>query len=334
MKDFGSRGGEPSGEGEKRETTFEVMKTPEIVFQQERGAQLFSLLLKAQNPEWGETETPLARETADYFRSRPMEPSLIKTMRNFYQEGVDEETLYNLALTYQHPERAKSVLAMAAQYKPHVKDPEGKHHQFLVVLEAFDQMFSTSPLSETFAAEIERDKAERQKRVGEIRGRIEGIIDFFKPDSKTTNTRKVSFISDPLYRANAGRNFSAFPGEQIIISHIDNTLNQDHEFSHGIVNPIVHKLMERLDREQKERLLQMASVKLKQDYGNGLYSLLCEEFIRTYTEIVARGGRPQTYEDFARKISDATEEQFQKFLLEGKNLKTRCDELEIMTIDD
>ncbi|MBI4599059.1 hypothetical protein HY734_02580 [Candidatus Uhrbacteria bacterium] len=333
MKYFGQGAEESSGGPEKR-VTFEVMKTPDIVIQEERGAQLFSLLLKAQNPEWGETETPLARETADYFRSHPVEPSLLKTIGDFYQEGVDEETLYNLALTYQHPERAQNVLMMAAQYKPHVKDPEGKYHQFLAVLEVFDQAFSSSPLAEKFAVEIERDKMERQKRLGETRKRIETIIDFFKPDSKSTTTRKVSFIPDPLYRANAGRAFSAFPGEQMIISHVENVLNQDHEFSHGIINPIVHKLMERLDDGQKEKLSQMVSVKLKQDYGSGLYSPLCEEFIRTYTEIVARGGKPQTYEDFVRKISNTIEEQFQKFLAESKSLKARCDELGITTMDD
>jgi len=35
---------------EKQEVAFEVMKTPEIVIQEEKGAQLFSLLLKAENP--------------------------------------------------------------------------------------------------------------------------------------------------------------------------------------------------------------------------------------------------------------------------------------------
>lgn len=51
----------------------EVLKTPEIVIQEEKGAQLFSLLLKAENPKWGETETPLAKETVEYFKNNPIE---------------------------------------------------------------------------------------------------------------------------------------------------------------------------------------------------------------------------------------------------------------------
>lgn len=322
-------------EPEKKEAGFEVMKTPEIVVQEEKGAQLFSLLLKAENPGWGETETPLAKETAEYFRNNPIDPEILQTIKDFYSEGVDEETLYNIALTYQYPERAEKVLEMAAKYKPHVKNPQEVYRKVLALLESFDQTFSASPLAEKFTAEIERDRNERLQRMEETKKRIEALIDFFKPDSKTTDVKKLSFVpTDPLYKKNSGRNFSAFPGEQIIISHIENTLNQDHEFSHGIINPIVEKLSQQLTDEQKEKISQLANEKLKQDYGDGHFSLLCEEFIRTYTELVADGKHPQTYEDFVQKISGITEEQFQKFLAESASLKARCEQLGIQTIDD
>ncbi len=322
-------------EPEKKETGFEVMKTPEIVVQEERGAQLFSLLLKAENPEWGETETPLAKETTEYFRDNPIDPEILETIKGFYKEGVDEETLYNIALTYQHPERAEKVLEMAAKYKPHVKNPQEVYQKVLALLERFDQIFSASPLAEKFSAEIERDRGERLQKMEETRKRIEKLIGFFKPDSKTTDVKKLSFVpTDPLYKKNSGRNFSAFPGEQIIISYIENTLNQDHEFSHGIINPIVEKLSQQLTDEQKEKISQLASEKLKQDYGDGHFSLLCEEFIRTYTEIVSDGKQPQTYEEFTQKISGITEDQFQKFLAESASLKARCEQLDIKTIED
>ena len=325
----------PRNNIEKREHSFEVMKTPEIVVQEEKGAQLFSLLLKAENPEWGETETPLAQETTEYFRNNPIDPEIMKTIKEFYKEGVDEETLYNLALTYQHPERAEKVLEMAAKYKPHVKNPQEVYQKVLSLLENFDQTFSTSPLAEKFATEIERDKNERLQRMEETRERIKSLIDFFKPDSKTTDVKKLSFVpTDPLYKKNSGRAYSAFPGEQIIISHIDNIDNQDHEFLHGIINPIVEKLSKRLTDEQKEKISQIASEKLKQDYGDGHFSLLCEEFIRTYNDVLKRGERPQTYDNFVQKISGITEDQFQKFLTESVSLKARCEELGISTVDD
>jgi len=311
------------------------METPEIVVQEERGTQLFSLLLKSDNPEWGETETPLTKETAEYFRNNPVDPETLKTIKDFNEEGVDEETLYNLALTYQHPERAEKVLEMAAKYKPHVKNPQEVYQKVLAILESFDQTFSASPLAEKFTAEIERDRNERLQRMEETRKRIEALIDFFKPDSKTTDVKKLSFVpTDPLYKRNSGRAFSAFPGELIIISHIDNVDNQDHEFSHGIINPIIEKLSQQLTDEQKEKISQLTSEKLKQDYGDGHFSLLCEEFIRTYNDVLKRGEKPQAYEDFVQKISGITEDQFQKFLLESASLKARCEQLGINTIDD
>lgn len=322
----------------EKEAPFEVMKTPEIVIQEEKGAQLFSLLLKIENPEWGETETQLAKETTEYFRDNPLSPDILKTIREFHDQGVDEETLYNLALTYRHPERAEKVLEMAEKYKPHVINPQEVHQKLLALLESFDQTFSASPLAGKFTAEIERDRNERLAKLTETRKRIDGLIDFFKPDSKTTNVQKLSFVpTDPLYRVNSGRAFSAFHGEQIIISHIDNVDNvdnQDHEFLHGIINPIVEKLSQQLTNKQKEKVSHLASEKLKQDYSDGHFSLLCEEIIRTYNDIFKKEEKPQTYEDFVQKISGISEEQFQKFLAQSKNFKGRCDELEITTIED
>jgi len=326
---------EKSKEPDKKEAISEVMKMPEIVVQEEKGAQLFSLLLKAENPKWGETETPLAKETADYFRDNPLIPEIIKTIKDFYTHGVDEETLYNIALTYQHPERAEKVLEMMGRYKPHVRNPQEVYQKVIVVLKSFNQTFSASLLARKFSAEIERDRNERLKRLSETKKRIESLIDFFKPDSKTTDVQKLSFVpTDPLYKADSGRCFSAFTGEQIIISHIDNIDNQDHEFSHGIINPIVEKLSQQLTDKQKEKISQLASGKLKQDYGDGHFSLLCEEFIRTYIDVSKKGEKPQAYEDFARKIFDTSEEQFQKELVQSEGFKVRCRELGITTIED
>lgn len=332
---MGSEKPKETGKGKKENITFEVMKIPEIVIREERGSQLFSLLLKAENPDWGETETTLAKETVDYFKDNPLGFEIIDAIRNFHKQGVDEETLYNLALTYQHPERAEKVLEMAAKYKPHVKNPQEVHQKLLEILKTFDQVFSSSPLSKKFALEIKKDRDERLNRLEKTRQRIKSIINFFKPDSKTTDVQKISFVpTDPLYRKNSGRAFSAFPGEHIIISHIDNIDNQDHEFSHSIINPIVEKLSQQLTDEQKEKVSKFASKKLRQDYGEGHFSLLCEEFIRTYNDVLKEGKKPQIYEDFKQKIFGITEDQFRKYLLQSKNLKKRCDSLEIKTIDD
>jgi|GEM_PF-4230181 hypothetical protein len=70
--------------------TFEVMQVPEIMVQEKRNAQLLSLLLRAENSERGETETPLAIEISEYFKNNPIDPRILKTIRVLYGEGIDE----------------------------------------------------------------------------------------------------------------------------------------------------------------------------------------------------------------------------------------------------
>ena len=188
-------------EQEIKEVDFEVMKLPEILVQEERGAQLFSLLLKAENPAWGETEAVLAKETNEYFRNNPIDSEILETINYFYKEDIDEETLYNTALTYQRPERVEHLLEMVGKYKSYVKNPQEVYQKLLAILERFDQTFSNSPLAETFSAEIERDKNKRLERIEETKNRIEVLIDYFKPNIKTTNIKKIITVpTDPLYK--------------------------------------------------------------------------------------------------------------------------------------
>ena len=223
---------------------------------------------------------------------------------------------------------------MAAAHKEHVRDPEKKLAIFVNALGVFDKTFRSSPLAEKITTAIKQDEQERLKRLDESRESIKKIVDFFKPDIRTSNIHTVALVpTDPLYRKNSGRGFSALPGEHMIVSHIENTQNQDHEFTHGIINPIVDKLSDRLTTEQKQTVSRMANADLRQDYGDGHYSLLCEEFIRTYTELVAGGKEVETRQDFMQKVAQATEEQFQDALGNGK-FRTACAEMEIKTVSD
>lgn len=326
---------ERSDDLEKKEAIFTVMKAPEIMIQEERGCQLLSLLFKATNVKWGETETPLAKETANYFYNHPLGPEISSSIKNIYAQGVDEEAFYNLALTYQRKDRVETILEIIKKYKPRVKNPQQAREQVIILIESFDQIFSTSQFAEKFNTEISRDINERLEKLKETQIRIENLIDFFKPDSKTTDIQKLIFTpTDPLYKINSGRGFIVSRNEQVIISHIDNIDNQDHEFLHCIINPIIEKLIQQLTDKQKEKISQSASEKLKQDYGGGCFSLLCEEFIRAYNDVFKKGKRPESYEDFVRKISSISEEQFQKFLIDSAHLKARCAELGIVTIED
>lgn len=315
----------------------EVLKTPEILLQEENGAQLLSLLLKANNTEWGSCDGSISGEVKNYFEEHPLNPSIssfLDEIGALQENGVDEEVLYILALTYGRPERKEGAFKVIREHKAYIKNPEELQQKLFGALEIFEHSFILSPLAKKMTAEIEKDKEARKRISAETQARIERLIKFFRPDPATTEIRRVSLMpTDPLYKKDSGAAF-VFGQELVLKSHIENPDNLDHEFCHSIINPIVEKLSRLLDEEQKEKIAQFASEKLKQDYGEGHFSLLCEEFIRTYNDVFKKGEKPQSYEDFVQKISTLTEDQFQKFLGQSESLKSRCEKLGIASVED
>jgi hypothetical protein len=336
MEKFGPNMEKPN-EPEKKESDFEVLKTPEISIREERGAQLLSFILKAKNPEWGDSDTPLSVDVKNYFSETPLSSEVsgfLDEIRALQESGVDEEVLYTLAFTYRRPERNEGAFEVITKHKSYIENPRELQQKLFHVLEVFDQSFSSSPLEEKLSVEIERDKKARGEILDETKARIEKLIVFFKPDSRTTEIKKISLMpTDPLYRKDSGAAF-VFGEELVLKTHIDNPDNLEHEFSHSMINPIVEKLTQQLTDEQKEKISQLANKKLKQDYGEGYFSLLCEEFIRTYNDVFKKGEKPQSYEGFVQKIVGISEDLLQKELLQNKNLKARCDELGIVTVED
>jgi hypothetical protein len=114
---------------------------------------------------------------------------------------------------------------------------------------------------------------------------------------------------------------------------------EGHEFLHSVINPIIDKLNKKLTNRQKEQIVQMASGKLKQHYGQdtgNYYSLLNESFIRTYLNIFEKGKKPITFKDFKEKIfkNVPNEERFQEILIREQELKQRFDALEISSLKE
>ncbi len=316
---------------ESKEVRSEVMSTPEIVVQEEKGLQLFSLLQKARNSDWGKKNGSLVEKTTQYFKDNPVDPEILKTLDELYEQGADEESLYNAALTYQHPERGiDQILEMAAKYKPWLKDPEGAFRKFLSVLEQFDRDFSGSPLAAEFDDHVKQDMSKWREKEASTREVVEEVIAFFRPDPNTTNVDRLIFApTDPLVEKTSGRSFTGFQGEQVIASHVDNEHNQVHEFCHSIINPVIEKLVLRLTDEQLEKVPQLASETLIEEGYQGPFNLLCEEFVRTYND------KPVTYEGMIKTISDLTEEDFQEILeIQKGKLKSRCEQLGIETLED
>lgn len=326
----------PKGEN-SNEARFEVLRTPEISVCEERGAQLLSCILKAKNPKWGKSAGPFAEEAESYFQKNPLSPEIsefLDEIRALEEGGVDEETLYTIALTYGRPERNEAAFDFLTKQKSYSGDPQELQQKLLRVLGVFERSFSSSSLAEKLTHEVEADIEARQQNSKETGMRIEAQIAFFKPDSTTTEINKISLMpTDPLYRKDAGSSF-VFGEELVLKTNIENPDNLDHEFLHSVINPIVGKLFQRLTEKQKESITHFASEKLKRDYGENPDSLLSEELIRTYNDVVKKGEQPKTYENFSQNVRDINEEQFQKLLSQSEILQARCGELKIATVTD
>ena len=136
--------------------------------------------------------------------------------------------------------------------------------------------------------------------------------------------------TDFLYHEKSGTAFE-FGDTTILRSHIDNPSNLEHEFLHSVINPIVEKLSKQLTDNQKQRIINLASFRLKveEDYGNHYESLLCEEIIRTYGENIKDPRKPLSYDDFVSIVNGISEEEFKEELSNNENLKKGCAMLEI-----
>ena len=315
------------------------MNVPEIVVQPEKGTHLLSIILKGHNPEWGNCDSELAKLTEQHFSEHPLNTDIKNTIEKLTKEGVDEESLYNLSLTYQNPERAGHVFDMLEKHKG-VKRIEAEESQrkLIEALGILDKDPSLDGLKKKFTEETQKDIAIRQEQLEASQQRIGKLIDFFRPKSETTEIERVNLLpTDFLYHKRSGKSFS-FGKELILMSSPeDSTEGQAHEFLHGIINPIIDKLDKSLTEGHKRKIVELASGKIKQHYGEeNYYSHLCEGFIRTYLNVFEKGEKPQTYKNFRELISQKipNDDQFQEILTSDRELRQRCSALGISNLKE
>lgn len=105
---------------------------------------------------------------------------------------------------------------------------------------------------------------------------------------------------------------------------------------HSIINPIIDKLATQLSVEQQEKISQLGSYRLKfaERYGDNCYSLLCEEFIRTYHECIQKNEKPRNQDDFVAMANGLNEEKFHLILEEDENIRKNCSALGISSLSD
>jgi hypothetical protein len=322
----------------KIETGSEIMKLPEISIKEEKGEVLLSILFKGYDSSWGGHQHELVGEVEKFFEKNPLsEESLgfLREIKALEEGGIDEEVLYEIALTLNDSERVLAVVDFIEKYKYPVQDFQGLRERLIIVLTELE-LSLPADLKGHIQQVTTRDIIRRKENLEMTKKQIADLIDFFRPSPKTTKIRQVAILpTDFLYHEQSGTAFE-FGDMTILRSHIDNPSNLEHEFLHSVINPIVEKLGEQLTEEKKEKISQLSSHRLKveEGYGNGYESLLCEELIRTYNDVIQKGEQLLSYENFCRKIDSLNENQFQEIMQNGENFKNRCGQLGIASLSD
>lgn len=322
--------------GETPETKEEkLMGTPEIIIESEKGINLMSFMLKGYNPEWGDNDHELSKATNKYFKNNPLSDEIRKSLddlRALKKDGVNQEGLFNMALSYEHPERFKETSANLMRNKE-LENPDKVQEKILKLMENLNKELNSNPeflkLKNMFDIETKKDIETRKEGLEKRKEEIDKLLGFFRPKAETTRAKKINIIpTDYLYNKESGMSFSI--GDEIIIrAPLKDSENGQwtHEFLHGVINPINDKLYEKLTDGQKEQIIRMSPGKLKQHYGENANTLLNESFIRTYVNLFDKGSGPYNYEYFKKLIPGVSEKQFQDLLRYDKELKQRMDAL-------
>lgn len=315
---------------------FDVLNSPEIEIKYEKGEMLLSLLLRGYKRDFGVREHELSIAVDRFFKENPLEEETVEFLKEnkvLEDDGTDSETLFNMALTYENEDRKKALSEILVMHKKHIHEPEKLREKLMRVLADLENKLPEN-LKEKLKLAVIQDLAVREQKIDNIKQKIDNLIDFFKPNQTTTKTGKVVFLpTNFLMPEKSGVAFN-FGKELFISSNINNPDNFEHEFLHCVINPIIEKLEKQLTKDQKEKIINFANTKLKQDYGEECFSILCEEFIRTYNDVFKKGKKPQTEKEFVENISRITEVRFQNFLIENESLRERCEALGIKSVND
>jgi len=231
----------------------------------------------------------------------------------------DEEAFFMAALVAEYPGREKEILKQLQKYKPHIKDPSA------LIQDIVQKIQSTE-----MKASLERANIDAET----IRTRIANLIDYFRPNVSTSRIEQVVLVPAEriLTRPDSGMSFR-IGNEILIVSPANNLDNLDHEFLHGLINPIVEKIYANLSEKQRQRICTLANEGLKADYGNLPFSLLCEELIRTYNDVVKRGEEPLSLESFRSKVSELNENTFRTEMAIHQDFRNRMQFLGIDSVD-
>ena len=237
-----------------------------------------------------------------------------------YSDIKDEEAIFMLALSLEHPEWKKELVEQVKKYKQHISDPE----KILAKLRNdFSKIDSTATIN---------DEAESwEQYVSIFEAQISEILEYFHPtDGEFPKKVLLVLAGNIIKNKNSGFSFHV-DNTAVIVSHPGNVDNAGHEYLHGIINPLTEMIANDLP---KENIISLASVKYKVDegYGEHAESLLNEELIRTYNDIIRHGEDLPSLEQFKQVLDELTEESYANTLNSEPETRARLEQMGIHSL--
>ncbi|MFH1048841.1 MAG: hypothetical protein V1732_04215 [Patescibacteria group bacterium] len=136
---------EKKQEAPDAETKDKPRDNPEIIIKSEKGINLMSFMLKGYDPKWGDNNHELSKATNKYFRNNPLGGEIRKTLDNLNvlnKDGINQEILFNIALSYQNPKRLKETSANLIRDEE-IENPDELQMKLLESMEYLNEELNT-----------------------------------------------------------------------------------------------------------------------------------------------------------------------------------------------
>lgn len=240
----------------------------------------------------------------------------------------NDEAMEWIALSYSHPEYKDEILNKIRKDKAFIKNPEELYEKTINSLREYEKNATSLDVSD--------EMKKREEMIPKYKEQIEKSIEYFRPEIKTSDIKNVEIIpcDKVLPRIDKGRGIT-IRNISFIISHTENPDNFDHEFLHGVINPITEKFADYFEsEEQRKKIFEFIGGGLK-GYGDHPVSVLNEEIIQTYNEYIKGGGKERTLSDVRKELGHMKEEDFIKLKKgQGSNTNLQKPFEEFTDLDD
>lgn len=187
----------------------------------------------------------------------------------------NDEAMEWIAITYTHPEWKEEVLNKIKKDKSFIENPEELYEKTINSLREYEK---NAPI-----LDIDEEIKKREEMLPQYKEQVIKSIDYFRPNINTSNIKQLIIIpcDKLLPRVETGRGID-MGNINFIMSHTKNPDNFDHEFLHGLINPITEKFTEYFEsEEQRKKIFQFTNGGIE-GYGDYPVSVLNEEIIQTY----------------------------------------------------